>query len=90
MYNGIGLPTPRGSGTNGHVQRNLAGLCDGKSSGSTCGGSYSSHNRYAEEDERKLDAILNKKPNRGILDHDRKRNIEVKCLEFEEILESQG
>lgn len=24
MYNGIGLPTARGSGTNGYVQRNLA------------------------------------------------------------------
>ena len=24
MYNGIGLPTPRGSGTNGYVQRNLS------------------------------------------------------------------
>ena len=24
MYNGIGLPTQRGSGTNGYVQRNLS------------------------------------------------------------------
>jgi hypothetical protein len=24
MYNGIGLTTPRGSGTNGYVQRNLS------------------------------------------------------------------
>jgi len=24
MYNGIGLPTPRGSGTSGYIQRNLA------------------------------------------------------------------
>ena len=24
MYNGIGLQTPRGSGTNGYVQKNLA------------------------------------------------------------------
>eukprot|EP01067_Filipodium_phascolosomae_P008318 Filipodium_phascolosomae@DN7040_c0_g1_i1.p2 len=26
MYNGIGLQTPRGSGTNGYIQRNLCNL----------------------------------------------------------------
>lgn len=26
MYNGIGLNTPRGSGTSGYVQRNLAAI----------------------------------------------------------------
>lgn len=24
MYNGIGLPTPRGSGTSGYIQKNLS------------------------------------------------------------------
>lgn len=87
MYNGIGLTTPRGSGTNGHVQRNLANLNDNKS---CVPGGNNTNYRYAEEDLHKLDAILNKQPNKEILDHDRKRKIEVKCLEFEEILEKQG
>ncbi|KAL9904718.1 serine-arginine repetitive matrix 2/3/4 isoform 9-T9 [Glossina fuscipes fuscipes] len=80
MYNGIGLPTPRGSGTNGHVQRNWAFVRPGKKD----------NNYRTEEDIKRLDATLNRPPNREILDHDRKRKIEVKCLEFEEILEKQG
>ncbi|XP_075164116.1 serine-arginine repetitive matrix 2/3/4 isoform X4 [Haematobia irritans] len=81
MYNGIGLNTPRGSGTNGHVQRNWAFVRPGKKDNS---------NYRSEEDIKKLDATLNRPPNKEILDHDRKRKIEVKCLEFEEILENQG
>uniref|UniRef100_W8AP02 Serine/arginine repetitive matrix protein 2 n=2 Tax=Ceratitis capitata TaxID=7213 RepID=W8AP02_CERCA len=81
MYNGIGLTTPRGSGTNGHVQRNWAFVRPGKKDNS---------NYRSEEDIKKLDATLNRPPNKEILDHDRKRKIEVKCIEFEEILEKQG
>lgn len=81
MYNGIGLTTPRGSGTNGHVQRNWAFVKPGKKDNS---------NYRSEEDIKKLDATLNRPPNKEILDHDRKRKIEVKCIEFEEILEKQG
>ena len=80
MYNGIGLTTARGSGTNGHVQRNWAFVRSGKKD----------NNYRSEEDIKKLDAQLNRPPNREILDHDRKRKIEVKCIEFEEILEKQG
>ncbi|XP_032573126.1 serine/arginine repetitive matrix protein 2 isoform X8 [Drosophila sechellia] len=80
MYNGIGLTTPRGSGTNGHVQRNWACVRPGKKD----------KDYRAEDDTKKLDAQLNRPPNKEILDHDRKRKIEVKCLEFEDILEKQG
>nr|XP_032290885.1 serine/arginine repetitive matrix protein 2 isoform X5 [Drosophila virilis] len=80
MYNGIGLTTPRGSGTNGHVQRNWAFVRPGKKD----------KDYRAEDDTKKLDAQLNRPPNKEILDHDRKRKIEVKCIEFEEILEKQG
>lgn len=81
MYNGIGLQTARGSGTNGHVQRNFAAVRPGKREGN----SYK-----AEEDMAKLDRQINKAPNQEILDHERKRKIEVKCAELEEILEKQG
>ncbi|XP_055538213.1 SRRM2 protein homolog rsr-2 isoform X5 [Wyeomyia smithii] len=81
MYNGIGLTTPRGSGTNGHVQRNVAFVRPGKKE---------SVNYRTEDDLAKLDAQSNRQPNQGILDHERKRKIEVKCAELEEVLESQG
>lgn len=81
MYNGIGLQTPRGSGTNGHVQRNWAFVRPGKKDNVAY---------KTEEDISKLDAALNRQPNQAILDHERKRKIEVKCAEFEEILEKQG
>uniref|UniRef100_A0A182PJU4 Cwf21 domain-containing protein n=1 Tax=Anopheles epiroticus TaxID=199890 RepID=A0A182PJU4_9DIPT len=81
MYNGIGLTTPRGSGTNGHVQRNVAFVRPGKKD---------NINYRTEDDLAKLDAQSNRQPNQGILDHERKRKIEVKCAELEEVLESQG
>lgn len=80
MYNGIGLSTARGSGTNGHVQRNWA-LVRPKEK---------ERNYRTEEELCKLDTASNKQPNKEILDHERKRKIELKCAEFSEILEEQG
>lgn len=80
MYNGIGLTTARGSGTNGHVQRNLSFVRLGKKD----------NVKYKNEAElSKAEAINNRGPNEEILEHERKRKIEVKVLEFEEILEDQ-
>ena len=80
MYNGIGLDTARGSGTNGYVQRNL---------------SFIRHHKdkidyKSEEELKKLDAQLNKKPNQEILDHERKRKVELKCIEMQELMLEQG
>lgn len=80
MYNGIGLQTARGSGTNGYVQRNFAVVRKTKDK---------VHYKTEAELE-KLDACTNKPANREILDHERKRKLEVKCMELEEVLESQG
>merc|ERR1712176_210845 len=80
MYNGIGLATVRGSGTNGYVQRNTAFVSKGRED-----------IKYkTEEDIKRLDAQANREPNQGILDHERKRKLEVKCIELEELLEEQG
>ncbi|KAL3268403.1 hypothetical protein HHI36_007519 [Cryptolaemus montrouzieri] len=80
MYNGIGLTTPRGSGTNGHVQRNWALVKP-----------YAKDKTHKSEQElATLDAASNKQPNKEILDHERKRKIELKCAEFADILEEQG
>jgi serine/arginine repetitive matrix protein 2 len=75
MYNGVGLPTPRGSGTSGHVQRN-------------CAISFKKEKKKHTEDS-KLDPI-NRQPNKEILEHTRKREIEVKCFELSDALEEQG
>lgn len=80
MYNGIGLPTPRGSGTNGYVQRNLSSVRHKKDR----------IDYKSEEELKKLENLLMKKPNQEILDHERKRKVELKCLELEEMMEEQG
>ena len=80
MYNGIGLTTPRGSGTNGHVQRNWA-LVKPR---------VKEKNYRTETELAVLDASVNRQPNKEILDHERKRKIELKCTEFMDILEDQG
>ncbi|KZS97555.1 cwf21-domain-containing protein [Sistotremastrum niveocremeum HHB9708] len=78
MYNGIGLTTPRGSGTNGYVVRNL------------------SHLRHHETPAERAAAFerngppKHREPDEGILEHERKRKVEVKCLELQVQLEDDG
>lgn len=80
MYNGIGLITPRGSGTNGFVQRNFATIRNRKE-----------RVEYkTDADLARLDRSLNKQPNREILEHQWKRAIELKCVELQDKLEEQG
>jgi len=79
MYNGIGLQTVRGSGTNGYVQNNLSFVKNTRDKV-----------KYRDEDElKRLDAQVNREPNVEILDHQRKRQIELKCAEYEELLQAQ-
>lgn len=81
MYNGIGLTTPRGSGTNGYVQRNL----------STVRAKRPREDRASDEKDReRLDNQLNRQPNADILEHQRKRQLEVKCAELQDMMEEQG
>jgi len=80
MYNGIGLATARGSGTNGYVQRNWAAIKKIKDQTSF----------KTEEELSKIDSAANRQPNQELLDHDRKRKVELKCIELEQSLEDQG
>lgn len=80
MYNGVGLQTARGSGTNGYVQRNLAFIKVSKEK----------PNYRTEEDIKNMDAVLNRPPNAEILEHERQRKIEVKCFELQELMSDQG
>lgn len=83
MYNGIGLTTPRGSGTNGYVQRNLSSLRV-KRPRDERGGDRD------EKDRERLESQLNRQPNADILEHQRKRQLEVKCAELQDMMEEQG
>ncbi|KAJ1723805.1 RNA-splicing factor [Coemansia erecta] len=80
MYNGIGLNTPRGSGTSGHVVRNASALRPGQS-----GGTNRKGERYSRDAAPKSKHI-----DQGIIEHERKRQVEVKCLELQDKLEDQG
>lgn len=76
MYNGIGLPTARGSGTNGFVQRNLAHV---KKS------SLSRPKVVAKPDD-----DFNRPPNYDIIIHKEKRKIESNCLALRRELEEEN
>ena len=80
MYNNIGLQTARGSGTNGYVQRNLSLLRSRKEK----------VEYHTNEDLAKLEQMNTKKPNQEILEHERKRQIELKCMELQDVMEEQG
>uniref|UniRef100_A0A7S0P537 CWF21 domain-containing protein n=1 Tax=Calcidiscus leptoporus TaxID=127549 RepID=A0A7S0P537_9EUKA len=80
MYNGIGLATVRGSGTNGYVQRNL---------------SFVSKTREKQQKtpfRADFDSASDgpKQPNTDIIHHNRKREIELKVLQLRDALEEQG
>ncbi|KAI5863229.1 cwf21-domain-containing protein [Durotheca rogersii] len=78
MSDNVGLSTPRGSGTSGYVQRNLAHLRP--------------RDRAAPYHSRDLDSLKHRQrqPDREILEHERKREVEVKVFELRDRLEDEG
>ena len=82
-YNGIGLSSARGSGTNGYVQRNLSTLKQSSVSQKNQTTNYYSKS-YVEE------STTIKKPNQELLLHDRKRAIELEIMIEQEKLEEKG
>nr|GMC71686.1 pre-mRNA-splicing factor CWC21-like [Ipomoea batatas] len=83
MYNGIGLPTARGSGTNGYVQTNKFFVRSKTNKVLVDGGARG----FAADQGT---AGVTRKPNKEILEHDRKRQIQLKLLVLEEKLFEQG
>ena len=82
MYNGIGLTTPRGSGTNGYIQGNKFFV-------------KPKTNRVTDatrpfEAGQGTAGLTSKKPNKDILEHDRKRQIELRLVILEDKLTEQG
>jgi len=84
MYNGIGLQTPRGSGTSGHVQASQFLAKPRPSSSAVGGGGTPDLTRTGSG----LEGML--KPNKDILEHDRKRQVELRLLVLRDALEEQG
>ncbi|WPH00752.1 Pre-mRNA-splicing factor [Acrodontium crateriforme] len=77
MSSNVGLSTPRGSGTSGYVQRNLSHL--------------KPRDNAPYPMDKDLDSIRNRRqPDKEILEHDRKRAIEVKVFELRDQLEDDG
>jgi hypothetical protein len=83
MYNGIGLQTARGSGTNGYVQTNKF-LVKYRTSGPP----KPPLPGHGDDAGAGLGGM--RKPNKEILDHDRKRQVELKLLVLRDALEEQG
>ncbi|KAG0093112.1 RNA-splicing factor [Podila epicladia] len=75
-YNGIGLSTARGSGTNGYVVKNLSALRYRRQD-------FRRNDDY--DDEPKM-----RKPNAELVQHEQKRSIEVKCAVLQAELEDEG
>ncbi|KAF4454095.1 Pre-mRNA-splicing factor CWC21 [Fusarium austroafricanum] len=76
MSDNVGLNTPRGSGTSGYVQRNLAHI---------------KPRDYGAPYPKDLDSLRHKQrqPDKGILEHDRKREVEVKVFDLRDKLEEE-
>ena len=74
MSDNVGLSTPRGSGTSGYVQKNLAHMKPRDRAAP-----YPKNTDYLPHKQRQ--------PDQGILEHDRKREIEVKVFELRDKLE---
>ena len=80
MYNGVGLNTPRGSGTSGFIQRNAGQLAQG---GGRTALMWNTRSHY------KTDTIRHEKA-KDILEHEKKRAVEVKILVEREKMEEEG
>ncbi|MFQ6644130.1 hypothetical protein Gotur_018684, partial [Gossypium turneri] len=80
-HNGIGLNTPRGSGTNGYIQGNKF-FVKPKTNRVT-------HSTKPFEADQGTAGLTTRKPNKEILEHDRKRQIELKLVILEEKLAEQ-
>lgn len=79
MYNGIGLQSVRGSGTNGYVTKNL---------------SHVPHRRSARDDKpwaaSRATPLAPRAPSAEILEHERRRQVEVQLAELRDELEATG
>lgn len=82
-YNGIGLPTARGTGTSGHIQKNV--------SGGRHEGAYARRQTLARGDRARAAQfgsrnLADRKIDAGILEHERRREVAARCFELRHAL----
>ena len=82
MYNGIGLKTARGSGTNGYIQRNLAHISRPRQEFIVGLKTQKSKRRVAKPNKLRVDV--------SIMEHNRKRQIEVLVFKQQCKYEDEG
>ena len=77
MSSNVGLSTPRGSGTSGYVQRNMSHLKP-----------RDNYQPYPKD----FDTLKHRQrqPDEKILEHDRRREVEVKVFELRDKMEDEG
>ncbi|KAI9025629.1 cwf21 domain-containing protein, partial [Hyaloraphidium curvatum] len=80
-YNGIGLSTVRGSGTNGYVQKNKSFLPKWREKPPA---------DLSRGMPLTAPSMLSREPNPAILEHEAKRAVEIRCLALQEQLEEDG
>ncbi|PYI00133.1 hypothetical protein BO71DRAFT_312537 [Aspergillus ellipticus CBS 707.79] len=85
MSSNVGLTTPRGSGTSGYVQRNYAFM---KPRTAGYGAPYPPVSGANSADAGR--PFKQRQPDQQILEHDRRRAIEVKVMEERERLEEEN
>jgi serine/arginine repetitive matrix protein 2 len=76
-YNGVGLLTPRGSGTSGYVQGNKFNL-------------HRAPNQNTGFDVKPDEGPRVRQPNKEILDHKKKREVELRVATEQAKLEDEG
>ena len=86
MYNGIGLQTARGSGTSGHVQTNRFNARRRNQRHDGGGG----RDWRGEREGGSGGPGVRRKPNEEILEHERKRKIELEVFKLRDDLEEEG
>ena len=96
MYDAARVPSPK-DGANGMAQPVVPGAGAGTAAGSgvptpmaVLQAKTEEGQPGTEEEEPKTEPALVKKPHREILDHERKRRVELKCMELQEMMEEQG
>lgn len=79
MYNGVGITTPKGSGTNGYVQRNIATISQARID------AKANQKSFKAAPDMKV-----KKANAELLLHEQKRKVELDLIKLEDELKAAG
>ena len=92
MYDEARVPSPK-DGASGVAQAAVPGAgtaSGGQTSGTVMAKGEEGQPGVEEEEAASVEPVVVRKPHREILDHERKRRVELKCMELQEMMEEQG